>query len=128
MELIIKDIKNSLRACSPDELKERITIWRNQFRQQGISIIALESLLNFYHQPHRQVGAFSEDGFMSMTAALNNQDEDSTFQTMRSEVNKLTKEKRQAEASAAKWRKCFFTTLLFSILFVIILTIIVLVK
>lgn len=124
MELIIKDIKESLACCSPKEIEERITIWRNQFRQQGISIIALETLLNFYREPHVIEGGQSEDDFVSFYSAMHSSESDENQQVIRSEIDKLRREKKELQKQISKWRKYSLTILIISIVVIIIMCIV----
>lgn len=112
MELIIKDIKESLTRCSPKEFEDRITIWRNQFRQQGISILTLETLLNFYQTPRSKTNKSIEDDFVSINSTLNSSDSDEVQKSSRLEIDRLNKEKRGLLKQIKKWRKyCFFASL-----------------
>lgn len=124
MELIIKDIKESLACCSPKELEERIAIWRNQFRQQGISIIALETLLNFYREPHVVENGLSKDDFVSFYSAMHSSESEESLQAIRSEIDKLKKEKKELQKQISKWRK-YSVTILISSIFVIVVMCIV---
>lgn len=113
MELIIKDIKERLRNCSPDELEKQTTIWRNQFRQQGISIIALETLLNFYSKPHSLISNQSDDEFITLYTATHSSDSDEDYQFVRSELDKLRTEKKKYQRQNKSLRKyCIALSLL----------------
>lgn len=120
MELIIKDIKESLDNCSPDELKKRISIWRNQFRQQGISIIALETLLNFYSKPHPRASTRTDDDFVSLYSATHHTVSDEAEQLIRNELDKLRKEKRELQKKIAKWQKYCLSVSLLAVFFVLV--------
>ena len=124
MELIIKDIKESLACCSPKELEERITIWRNQFRQQGISIIVLETLLNFYREPHIVENGQSEDDFVSFYSAMHSSDSDENLQAIRSEIDKLRKEKKELQKQISKLRKYSITIFVFSVVVIFVMCIV----
>lgn len=105
MELIIKDIKESLSCCSPKELEGRITLWRNQFRHEGISIITLETLLNLYQDPHAKENIQPEDDYINIHSALYGTDSDDNQQTIRLEIDKLKKENKELQKRIKKWRK-----------------------
>lgn len=106
MELIIKDIKESLSSCSPKELEDRIILWRNQFRHEGISIITLETLLNFYREPHVTDFFQPEDDYVNIHSALYGSDSDENQQVIRLEIDKLKKENKELQKLIKKWRKC----------------------
>jgi len=124
MESIIKDIKESLACCSPKELEERIIVWRKQFRQQGISIITLETLLNFYREPHIIESRQSEDDFVSFYSAMHSSDSDENQQAIRSEIDKLRKEKKELQKKISKWRKYCITIHIIYIVVIIIICVV----
>ena len=115
MELIIKDIKESLSCCSPKELEDRITLWRNQFRHEGISIITLETLLNFYQDPYAKENIQPEDDYINIHSALYESDSDDNQQTIRLEIDKLKKENKELQKRIKKWRKYSILISLFAI-------------
>lgn len=105
MELIIKDIKESLSRCSPKELEDRITLWRNQFRHKGISIITLETLLNLYHNLHAKENIQPVDDYINIHSALYGCDIDENQPTIRLEIDKLKKENKDLQKRINIWRK-----------------------
>lgn len=115
MELIIKDIKESLSCCSPKELEDRISLWCNQFRHKGISIITLETLLNLYQDPHAKKNIQPEDDFINIHSALYGNDSDEDQQTIRLEIDKLKKENKELQKRIKKWRKYSILISLFAI-------------
>ena len=120
MELIIKDIKDSLANCSPDELEKRISIWRNQFRERGISIIALETLLNFYSKSHPMTNAQTDDDFVSLYSATHHTESNENAQLIRNELDKLRKEKRELQKKNAKWQKLCLIVSLLAVFFILV--------
>lgn len=71
---IIDDVRLS---CLQDRLgaEKKIPLWREQFRQRGISILTLETLLNFYlfpsaSQQYRGLSPFITQSNPYLDAAL----------------------------------------------------------
>lgn len=109
MENILRDIKTCIATCTPDELQAHILKWRSQFRNRGISIIALETLLNFFIEP-RLIGASpADEAFVTpgTIAGVGELDFDKGFRAMRQEVERLEKENAGMKRQVACWRTRF---------------------
>lgn len=104
MEHILQEIKTSFSTCTPDELQARIPVWRDQFRQQGISITALETLLNFFQEPHPAEMSGGDEAFIDPHYG-----EDS--KGIRSQISSLEKDNAELKRQVAKWRTGFFLAL-----------------
>lgn len=101
MEHILQEIKTSFSTCTPDELQARIPVWRDQFRQQGISITALETLLNFFQEPHPAGTPGGEEAFVDPYAG-------DKLNELRTEISKQEKDNAELKRQVAKWRTSFF--------------------
>ena len=104
MEYILQEIKTSLSTCTPDELQARIPVWRDQFRQQGISITALETLLNFFLEPHPAGASGGDEAFVDPHF---NEDP----KGIRTKAGKLERENSELRRQVAKWRTNFYVAL-----------------
>lgn len=126
MEDILFDIKTKISTCSKDEMQRYIKEWREQFRQRGISIIALERLLNFYLMPHPDLPS-NDDAFVHPQAIANMPllDNEEEFKILRSKVESLEREKTILERKLQNKHKfCLllaFVTIMISFLFFFLL-------
>lgn len=104
MEHILQEIKTSLSSCTPDELQARIPVWRDFFRQQGISIAALETLLNFFQEPHPAGASGADEAFIDPHL-------DDNIEGIRSQIGSLEQVNAELKRQVAKWRTSFFVAL-----------------
>jgi hypothetical protein len=118
MEHIIQEIKTSFSTCTPDELQARIPIWRDQFRNKGISITALETLLNFFQEPHPTGTSGADEAFVDPHL-------DERVKDFRSIVSRMERDNTELKRQAAKWRTFFFVALAAIILLFICVAVIV---
>ena len=104
MEHILQEIKTSFSTCTPDELQARIPVWRDQFRHKGISITALETLLNFFQEPHPAGASGADEAFIDPHL-------DDNIKDIRSQISSLEQVNAELKRQVAKWRTGFFVAL-----------------
>ncbi len=107
MEGILKDIKNTLKTKPFDEWSQRIPEWRNQFRQMGISIIALEELLNFFSEPCVINSSHADNAFFNPLIISESSDIDEKYLELRTELIKIEKENQSLKRHVGMWRAFF---------------------
>lgn len=96
LEQMAKEIKKQL-AVSGNSLKiQQVHQWIDQFRNQRVSIIALEELLNFFNRDPEattSVDVLDESAFLLPNVGV----EDTDIKKCRDEINRLMREKKDLE-------------------------------
>lgn len=124
MEDIIFTIKESLSKSSRRDVDQKIHVWCNQFRNRGISILALETLLNSYSDNQAIKIDSVYDGFCSPNTTL--YDEDQTIIQLRNELERLKCDKKKLEDKLDLQKKRYLFIIV--IFFIVVLLLFAVVK
>jgi hypothetical protein len=109
LEQMSCEIKKQLADFGNNLETQLVRQWIDQFRNQRVSIIALESLLNFYSKQRENdsidVRIIDETAFQ----LLGTVEDDADIIKCRNEINRLEKENKRLSDELSNWKKWFIT-------------------
>lgn len=126
LEQIAKDIKKQLAVSGNSLEMQQVHQWIDQFRNQRVSIIALEVLLNFFSK-QRETTQDVEDLDELAFPLPNMGEEDTDIVKCRNEIESLKSEKRslERELSATKKKLLITAVVAFLILLALIISLLI---
>lgn len=122
LEPMAQDLKEQMNSISSDELKTKVHQWVSQFHNQGISIIALERLLNFYSTSH-EIRPINDGDFVDPDSG--GEDLEKELIKCRDEKDNLKKENEKLQKELTKWKHCLIGLLVLLSVLVVVLVIMI---
>lgn len=112
MEKIIKEIELGVNSQNIDILRDNIKCWREEFKNKGLSLYTLETLLKHYSSQNLEYSNDDRYGFYSKSEINElDQDVDSKIVALRDELESLKRNSREKEKKNNKRKYCFFILL-----------------
>ena len=124
MEDILTDIKSKVAGKTYDQWIINVKEWLEQFQQRNISVLALETLINFYNQDHFSQEDSPNDAFVDPDS-INISDDNDELNRLRNMLEKANKEIRilKKNNQKFKWHSAILGIL--SIIFAVVIILLV---
>ena len=110
MDDIVADMREKILGHETQDWEKYVPDWREQFRQRGLSVISLETLINFFVSYRSVAGQASTDAFVNPAILMESTDDEMVC-NLRGKVDSLERQCRQVQSEARRYKGRFYAAL-----------------
>ncbi len=118
MEDIVREIQNISKACGQEQVEEKVNNWCGQFKSRGISIIALEALLNVPRVPALINTSLNSESFCFVDVMQTTHNYTEENENLRKEVDQLRLDLIQSQSRLKRIKKMALTFIIAALIII----------